>query len=315
MEKKLYSNNGKFQNHDRKPQRPRKRRRKLSTLKAILLGLCITALIVLMGVGGFLLHNESSEKDFQKMAAQSRTAATAPATTAPAVTDANGAPVETTEATLPMHPEVAAMLAASGRNREVLPQYKELYEKNNELFGWLTIDGTKIDYPVMYTPGESEKYLHAAFDGSYSYPGTPFIDINCQPNSQNLMIYAHNMPNGSMFRGLLKFEDKTYWQKHPTITFNTIYEENEYEIVAAFYDRLYLETETDVFKFYYFIDPETEEEFNYGIDQIKSKALYDTGIEESYDDKLITLVTGAYHTTHGRFVVLARQKQIQQPAA
>ena len=314
MEKKLYSNHGKFQNNDQKPQRNRKRRkhrRKLSTFQAILVGLGIVVLMTVLGVGGFLLHNESAEKDFQKMAAQSKVAATAP-TAAP---DAQDAPEETTEPTLPMHPEVAAMLAARGLNREILPQYKELYEKNNELFGWLTIEGTKIDYPVMYTPGESEKYLHAAFDGSYSYPGTPFIDINCYPDSQNLMIYAHNMPNGSMFRGLLKFEEKTYWQKHPTITFNTIYEENEYEIVAAFYDRLYLETETDVFKFYYFIDPETEEEFNYGIDQIRSKALYDTGVEVSYGDKLITLVTCAYHTTHGRFVVLARQMQPQQPAA
>ena len=301
MEKKLYSNHGKFQNNDQNPQRPRKRRRKLSTFQAILVGLGIVVLLTVLGVGGFLLHNESSEKNFQKLAQQQKAAATA--TT---VVDETKAAEAATEPDEIIHPMAAAAVVAAER-KVVLPQYKELYEKNNELFGWLTIEGTKIDYPVMYTPGESEKYLHAAFDGSYSYPGTPFIDINCQPDSQNLMIYAHNMPNGSMFRGLLKFEEKTYWQKHPTITFNTLYEENEYEIVAAFYDRLYRETETDVFKFYYFIDPETEEEFNYGIDQIKSKALYDTGIEVNYGDKLITLVTCAYQTTHGRFVVLARQ--------
>lgn len=298
MSKKLYSNNGKFQNNK---EHPHKRRRKLSWVKITILAVCAVLLLTVMGVGGFLLHNHSAESDFQKLAEQSRVAATAPTATVSAeATEESTAPIEN------MHPDVAAAVAALAP-KEILPQYKDLYEQNNELFGWLSIADTKIDYPVMYTPGESEKYLHAAFDGSYSYAGTPFIDINCQPDSQNLLIYAHNMPNGSMFRNLLKFQEKNYWEKHPTITFNTIYEENEYEIVAAFYDRLYLQTETDVFKFYYFIDPETEEEFDNGIKEIKGKALYDTGVEVEYGDKLITLVTCAYHTTHGRFAVLARQ--------
>lgn len=300
MRKSLFSNNGKFQNQEKLSHK----RRKLSWVKITPLAVCAVVLLTVMCVGGFLLHNEGAEKDFQKMAEQIRMETTAPTATvseesAEAVSEASTEPTEDTR------PNVAAVAALEPR--EVLPQYKELYEKNNELFGWLTIPDTKIDYPVMYTPGESEKYLHAAFDGSYSYAGTPFIEINCQPDSQNLMIYAHNMPNGSMFRNLMKFQEKNYWKKHPTIIFNTIYEENEYEIVAAFYDRLYLLTETDVFKFYYFIDPETEEEFDKGIAEIKSKALYDTGVEVKYGDKLITLVTCAYHTTHGRFAVLARQ--------
>ena len=292
MSRKLYSNNGKFQNNE-KPSH--KRRTKLSWVKYTLLAMIAVALLAVMGVSAFLLHNENAEKDFQKLAAQtSMETAGSVATTETSVQSSE--PTESSEV------ELAAM-----EPKEILPQYKDLYEQNNEIFGWLTIPDTKIDYPVMYTPSESEKYLHAAFDGSYSYAGTPFIDINCQPDSQNLLIYAHNMPNGSMFRNLLKFQEKTYWQKHPTITFNTIYEEGEYEIVAAFYDRLYLETETDVFKFYYFIDPETKAEFEEGIAEIKAKALYDTGIEVNYGDKLITLVTCAYQTTHGRFAVLARQ--------
>lgn len=300
MSKKVYSNNGKFQKQKQQPHK----RRKVSWVKITLLAVCSVVLLTVIGVSIFLLHNESAESDFQKMAEQTRIAATAPATTASV--EPKNASTEPSKPAENVHPDVATAMVAM-EPKEILPQYKDLYQQNNELFGWLTIPDTKIDYPVMYTPGESEKYLHAAFDGSYSYAGTPFIDINCQPNSQNLMIYAHNMPNGSMFRNLMKFQEKTYWQKHPTITFNTIYEENEYEIVAAFYDRLYLQTETDVFKFYYFIDPETEEEFNNGIEQIKSKALYDTGVEVNYGDKLITLVTCAYHTTHGRFAVMARQ--------
>lgn len=311
MSNTFYSNKGKFQQQS-------KPRRKLNLLCRILLVLCAALLLGVLGVGGFLLHNHLAESEFQRMAAQSRIAATAPVTppATPVNPDADDLPEATTSAvpTIPTN-DLGMRTAAVNENRPILPQYRELYAQNKDMFGWITIPGSKIDYPVMYTPGESEKYLHTGFDGSSSYPGVPFIDINCQPESQNLLIYGHNMPNGSMFRDLMKYQEKTYWQNHPTIFFNTLYEEQEYEIVAAFNDRIYRTTETDVFKFYYFIDPKTEEEFNDGIEQIMSKALYDTGVEVSYGDKLITLVTCAYHTTHGRFVVLARQKQTQLPAA
>lgn len=307
MSKTVYSNHGKFQNQS-KP--PRKRRRKVSPLRVTLLVLCAVILLTVLGIGGFVLHNNLSENKFQKMAEQSRIAATAPVTLPAPTEDPLADPAETTAPTTPTIPtnDSGLRTAAVDENRPVLPQYQELYAQNKDLFGWVTIPGSKIDYPVMYTPGESEKYLHTGFDGSNSYPGVPFIDINCQPESQNLLIYGHNMPNGSMFRDLMKYQEKTYWQKHPTITFNTLYEEREYEIVAAFNDRIYRTTETDVFKFYYFIDPETEEEFNDGIAAMKNKALYDTGVTAEYGDKLITLITCAYHTDHGRFVVLARQK-------
>ena len=115
------------------------------------------------------------------------------------------------------------------------------------------------------------------------------------------------MPNGTMFRSLMKYEQSTYWKDHPVIVFDTLYQQQEFEVLAAFYDRVYYKTE-DVFKFYQFIDPETEEEFNNGIAQFKEKALYDTGITAEFGDQLITLVTCAYHTDNGRFVVVARRK-------
>ena len=126
--------------------------------------------------------------------------------------------------------------------------------------------------------------------------------------SQNLLIYAHNMPNGTMFRDLMQYQQKNFWQQHPTITFNTLYKEQEYEVIVAFYDRVYYTWETGMFKFYQFIDPETEDEFNDGIAAMKEKELYDTGVTAQYGDQLITLVTCAYHTDHGRFVVVARKK-------
>lgn len=115
------------------------------------------------------------------------------------------------------------------------------------------------------------------------------------------------MLDGSMFRSLMKYQDKTYWQAHPTIQFDTLYEEGEYEVLAAFYDRVYY-TYEDCFKFYQFIDAADKADFDNAISYFRDKALYDTGVTAAYGDKLISLVTCAYHVEDGRFVVVARKK-------
>jgi sortase B len=160
---------------------------------------------------------------------------------------------------------------------------------------------------IFLHPGGTDDILHADFQREYSYGGIPFVDAHCNPDSDNLLIYGHNMLDGSMFRSLLKYEEKNYWEEHPVITFNTLYETREYEVLAAFYDRVYYKNET-CFKFYKFIDAADKADYDYAISQFKEKAIYDTGVDAAYGDKLITLVTCAYHTSNGPFVVVARQK-------
>lgn len=205
-------------------------------------------------------------------------------------------PAEETESTEPAPPQM-------------LESMKSLYEENQDIIAWIRIEGTQIDYPVMYTPDDPEKYLHLNFVGNYDIGGLPFIDANCSmnPESDNLLIYGHNMKNGTMFRSLIGYEMKDFWQEHPLISLTTLYEEWDYEIVAAFYDRVYY-TYEDCFKFYRFIDPADEAEFNEGLAYFKEHALYDTGVSAEYGDKLITLVTCAYHVDNGRFVVVAKEK-------
>ena len=166
-----------------------------------------------------------------------------------------------------------------------------------------------MDYPLMYTPGDNEKYLHKNFEGNFSVGGLPFLDEKCSlnPQSDNLLIYGHNMQNGTMFRALMGYDQVNYLWEHPSIHFSTLYEETEYEVMAAFYDRVYLTTE-NCFKFYQFIDAEDEEDFMEAVEFFKSHSLYDTGVTAEYGDKLITLVTCAYHTENGRFVVVARAR-------
>ena len=224
--------------------------------------------------------------------------ATEPTETTAAPTTETTVP-ETTEAPTTVPPETEPV---------ILEEYAELYEKNPDFAGWLKIEGTVIDYPVMFTPEDEEKYLYANFDGWFDVNGTLFIGDQCtlDPESDNLIIYGHNMRSGTMFGGLAKYERKDYWEEHPIIEFSTLYEHRRYEIVAAFYDQVYSKADT-CFKFYKFVDVEDEEKYAEGIAYFKEKALYDTGVEVEYGDRLITLVTCAYHVYNGRFVVVARE--------
>ena len=271
--------------------------KKRSRGKILVTVLTAILLVLVLICAGMLWHVGSAKRDFQKLSQQ--VSAAAP-TTQPVPSEPQTAPSETaaTEETIPA--------TQPPQEKTILPQYEQLHQQNPEFFGWLTIPDTRIDYPVMYSPEEPQKYIHADFDGNYSYPGTPFLDGHCDENSENYIIYAHNMLDGSMFRSLMKYENKAYWEKHPTIQFNTLYEEGEYEVLAAFYDKVYKKTD-NVFKFYQFINAADQEDFDAAMAAYREKQLYDTGVTAQYGDQLITLVTCAYHTENGRFVVVARR--------
>lgn len=196
----------------------------------------------------------------------------------------------------------------------MLPKMAELYEKNKDVVGWLRIPDTKLDYAVVHTPEDPHKYLNLDLDGDWSGFGTIFIEAACslEPRSVNLLFHGHNMVDGSMFRTVMDYKDQSFYEAHPIIEFSDLYENKQYEIFAVLRDRLYYNYE-DCFKYYEFLDPATEEEFKEGIAYFKENSLYDTGITPEFGDKLITLSTCAYHTKHGRMLVLARE--ITEPEA
>ena len=182
-----------------------------------------------------------------------------------------------------------------------------LYEKNPDLFGWVKIDDTKIDYPVMYAPDDLEKYLYHDFEGNSYSGGTPYMDVRCTRDSENYLIYGHNMKNGTMFKHLMKYQDEKFWKDHQTVYFDTLYSEGEYEVVAAFYDRVYYKHE-DCFKFYDVIELEDEDSYDDAIANFKEKSMYDTGVTPEYGTQLVTLITCAYHVDNGKFVVVLAEK-------
>lgn len=189
----------------------------------------------------------------------------------------------------------------------ILAVYEEMKRNNPDFAGYLAIDGTEIEYPVMYTPDEPEKYLHKDINGAECDGGLPFIDARCSiaPDSDNIIIFGHNMRDGSRFGTLTMYDDKDYYKEHPVIHFDTPEGRREYEVMSAFYDRVYY-TDEDDFRFYNFIDSDNKEDYNKAIDSYIDKSIYDTGVRAQYGDKLITLVTCAYQEDNGRFVVVAR---------
>ena len=189
----------------------------------------------------------------------------------------------------------------------VLKSYKSLYEENNDVIGWLRINGTGIDYVVMYAPEEHEKYLHADFYGNYSSRGCLYLSEACDPlHSDNLIIYGHHMKDGSMFGSLIDYQSESFYREHKNIKFDTIYEQHGYEVVAAIKTSI-PPADEECFRYYAYTDENDPEMFAQYKEFIEKNALYDTGIELQEGDKLLTLSTCAYHTDNGRFIVVARQ--------
>ena len=145
----------------------------------------------------------------------------------------------------------------------LLPELAELYQQNGDLVGWISIADTNINYPVMQSVNEPNFYLKHGFDKAYSDYGCPYVQEDCdvQEPSDNLVIYGHHMSNGSMFAHLEKFKDKGFWNEHRTITFNTLTDKQEYEIVAVFRTVVYTDS-PDAFKYYRFVDAESTDAFD-----------------------------------------------------
>jgi len=98
---------------------------------------------------------------------------------------------------------------------------KPALEQNRECIGWLCIEGTNVNYPVMHTPSNPEKYLRKNFGGEYSQSGVPFLDGRCSLKDGNLIIFGHNMKNGTMFSDLKKYLDTAFRNAHKLIEFET----------------------------------------------------------------------------------------------
>ena len=194
------------------------------------------------------------------------------------------------------------------KQTERMLKLMELQKENDDIVAWIEIEGTNINYPVLQAE-DNDYYMNRNYLKKYSSSGSIFLDkdFKWNPMSSNLLIYGHNMKNGTMFQNLLNYRNVEYYNEHPNIRFTTVNEDAYYEIIAVFQSRVYYKSEKNVFRYYYFVNAENEEEYDEFVENAKRASLYDTGKTAEFGEQLLTLSTCAYHTEDGRFVVVARK--------
>lgn len=250
------------------------------TRKIALSVLCLL-LTVLALFSGWKIYSELSARQREKDEFSDLAALVEPQTTKPpaaAALEETTAPEESTE-------PIAE-----------LRDLTELFAQNPDCIGWLCIPGTQIDYPVMFTPEEPQRYLRRSFYGAYSQSGVPFLDFRCDENS-NLILYGHNMKNGTMFGTLTGYTDANFAAEHPVIDLQTAAGLSRYTVFAVAAVQ-----KTD--PWYDFIGASDSAEFEEQVADLLRKACYTTGIIPACGQQLLTLST-CYGGGNGRLIVAA----------
>ena len=174
----------------------------------------------------------------------------------------------------------------------------ELFAMNDDFIGWLCIPETDINYPVMHTPDNPEKYLRRNFQGEYSESGVPFLDSRCALDSDNLIIYGHNMMNGTMFAGLQGYVREDFCKAHPIVEFQTADGCAEYRVFAV----AWVKSNDEWYKF---VGANGAKDFNSAVERIIGKALFQVVSRPEFGTQILTLST-CYDSAHnGRLLVLA----------
>ena len=182
-------------------------------------------------------------------------------------------------------------------------EYAASDNDNYTTTGWLRVQGTNIDYPVMQTKNSPNYYLRKNFYKQYSYLGTPYLAENCDTNtSDNLIIYGHHINNSKMFGELENYRKEEYYNSHKIIKLYTLEEKREYEIMSIFTTNAYTG-----FKYYNFISTSNENEFNTFVNQCKELSFFDIENTAVYGDTLLTLSTCDYSSKNARLVIIAKR--------
>ena len=208
------------------------------------------------------------------------------------------------------NPYVEVTHPVTGKPMNVLREYSTVYLMNTDMVGWIKIEGTHINYPVLQSPDNVNFYLKRDFYKEYSRHGSIYAYemANLRELSTNITLYGHNMSDSSMFADLHKYTEQSFWEENKFIKFDTLSSHQTYKIFAVF-------NTTDLvdsgFAYHLFVDGD-EETFNDFVTACKQLSLYDTGETPVYGDKLLTLSTcdNDVIDSHGRFVVVAKKVSI-----
>ena len=265
-------------------KRKQKRHRRLSCWRELCYILCIFLLIIASVCAGILLERSREKQNdqlaFEKIAEM-------------LLVEESKSEQITSNSSNEVNPD-----------REILSAYQKLADENPDFIGWVHIEDTTVNYPVMYTPDSPSYYLKRNFQGDYSELGTPFLQETCEPyDSENMIVYGHHMIAGGMFSDLELYKEKSFWEKHKVVRFDTLRECGEYEIFAVAVVNL---NDPNWFRFHEYTEMD-ESRYQKFIDLCVKNSLYDTGIRPASGDRLITLATCEYSSSDGRLIVVAKE--------
>ena len=192
----------------------------------------------------------------------------------------------------------------------VLPEYEEFLSQNPDLVGWLTIQGPKVDYPVVQKTEDNDYYLNHSFDGSEDSAGTIYVDYRSDivNPTTNTMVYGHNMKNGTMFGSLKNYLQEDFFKEYRYIQFNTIYEHRLYQVVSVGLSEVAYQDENS-YRYYNFIQANNMEEWQEFVDNVNSLAIYQSDVTLEPSDEILTLSTCNSYTEDGRLFIVAKRIQ------
>lgn len=264
----------------------------------------VVIILVCAGLISYKLITDAQDKgDYERLSEQvDEIAATASRPTIPPATEPDPNLPEQTDPPEPTEPPVL--------DNSILLEYQGMYAINNDMVGWLRIENTAINYPVVQTPDSPNFYLRRNFAKENATCGTLYVREACDVNlpSDNVTIYGHNMRNGTMFADLHKYKSKTFWEDNRYVLFDTLTEYHAYEVFAVFITTADL---TKGFTYHIYDTFDTVADFNNYVtnckNMMKKSMNYETTVTPQYGEKLLTLSTCDKSVDDGRLVVVARQ--------
>ncbi len=184
--------------------------------------------------------------------------------------------------------------------------FDALLAQNSEVNGWLYCADSPINYPVAQGK-DNDYYLHRLIDGSYSGGGTLFLDFFCEKDyaGRNSVVYGHHMNDGSMFASLSKFRDQAYYDAHPVMYLNTPNQNFRLDLFSGYITNANSDSYTIGF-----LDDEAFQQY---LDKICSQSDFESTVQVTAQDRIVTLSTCSYEFENARYVVHGKLVPISLP--
>lgn len=183
--------------------------------------------------------------------------------------------------------------------KEYQRKFANLYAINSDVAGWLKIPGTQVNYPVVYYEADNNWYSRRDFTRKNNRHGVPWLESRCSlsPQSENYIIYGHNMADGQMFGELIKYKPSEggleFLQSHPVLSMDDVYRDNEYKIISVFISNTNPKY-GDIFYYNYFTDLSDPQNFQNFVNEVTERSFYLSNVDVLPGDKFITLSTCSY---------------------